>query len=442
MNFLFLSILTLFLISCSTGSSQNIITNNSTKTMDNTSALVHPSIQLAYQFNWDIDSFPKTIVPVYTSALSNAQFNNNELKEQARKDVKIYKHLKSYYVYDPYFYTLYKVVNKQETKLLYNLSAYLSPTEKLVHFILDKHENCYLISSETEKGEIINTIQKISLDGHIQFQHHRTVEDGLAWEKGIQTFYLQLVHFDHETYVLGRNSNGSSLYRIDKKNGQLNLIYELKDDIRSILTTDKGFLLVNRASKILEVDVQGNLISENKDVLKGYTNVIAVNNKGGLYAYYDNLVEIQKESGTHKMFPMVHLIPSGEDFYYQLQPKLPELNDASNRIEITIYKNDNNNPITFSFPAKSIPDYKSLRLVNVERNKIYFTAGKRLNHKVYVFDLKTHYLVDQQAYHPLKEGKNYSTQHNRYSWGIHPDGTIFLPVQGTDAFYIFKLNFN
>lgn len=416
------------------------MTNNSTKIMDNTSTLVHPSIQLAYQLSWDVDSFPKTIIPVYTSALSNAQFNKNELKEQARKDLKFYQHLESCYVHDPYLHTLYKVVDQQTTKLLYTFSTYLSPKEKLVHFILDEQENCYLISSKTKEGQIMNTIQKINLDGRMQFQHHRKVEDGLAWEKGIQTFYIQLVHFEQETYVLGRNSEGSNLHRIDKKNGQLNLVYELTDEIKSIQTTDKGFLLVNKDSKIIEIDALGNPISENKDLLKGYTNIISVDNKGSLYAYYDDLVEVQKESGTHKILPMLHLIPSGEDLYYQIQSELPELNEVSNRVEVSIYKNDNKTPITFSFPAKSIPDYNTLKLVTVEHNKVYFKAGKRLNNKVYVFDLKNHYLVDQQPYQPLKG--NYTTQLNRYSWAIHPDGTILLPVQGPEALYIFKVNFN
>lgn len=410
--------------------------------MDNTSTLVHPSIQLAYQFSWDIDSFPKTIIPVYTSALLSDQFNKNELEEQARKDIKVYQHLKSCYVHDPYLHTLYKVVGKQEIKLLYNFSTYLSAADKLVHFILDEQENCYLISSKTENDQIINTIQKISLDGRIQFQHHRTVEDRLAWEKGIQTFYIQLVHFEAETYVLGRNTSGSSLYRIDSKSGQLNKIYESKDEINSIQTTNKGFLLVNSDSKILEIDVLGKVLSENKEALKGYTNIIAVDNKGVLYAYYDDLVKIQKESGVHQTIPMLYIVPSGASFYYQMHSELPTLNKTNKRVELNIYKNGVNDPISFSFPAESIPNYESLRLINVENNKIYFTAGERLNNKVYVFDLKTHYLADQQAYQPLKGANNYSTQHYRSSWGINSDGSIFLPVQGIEAFYIFKLNFH
>jgi hypothetical protein len=440
LKFLYLNLLTFILAGCSANNSQDGINNNDT-ILDQNPTLSHPSIQLAYQFSWDIDLFPKTIIPVYTSALQSAHFNKHELKEQGRKDLKIYKHLKSCYIHDPYLQTLYKIIDKQETQLLYNFSTYLSPTDKFVHFILDENENCYLISSNTEEEQIINTIQKINLDGRVQYKHRRIVEDRLAWKNGIQTFYIQLVHFGRSTYVLGRNTNGSLLYRIEKRSGQLDLIYELKDDIHSIQTTDNGFLLVNSDSKIFEIDTLGNLISENKDLLKGYTNVIAVDNKNALYAYYDDLVKIQKESGAHKTLPMLHIVPSGKDSYYQIQTGLPTLNKTDNRVKITIYKNDINTPITLSFLPKAIPYYNTLRLINVENNKIYLTAGKRLNNKIYVFDLKSHTLIDQQTYQPLASKNHYTSQQNRYSWGIAPEGTVFIPVQGISAFYIFIVKF-
>lgn len=433
MNLFFATLYTAILVSCS---SSNI--KDTTTTMDLVPPLdtsIHPTIALDYQFNWQ-DSFSKTITTPYTSAVIDHISNPNQLQTQAEKELKYYPYLKHPYIYDAFLHKLYKVASPKTVHLFFDFNSFITPQEQVIDLILDAKENCYLLSTSSNNQKAINYIKKISPTGKLLFKYSQSIDAPLAWSNGKPTFYTKFIFFQENLYILGKDSQKSQVYNINSQSGKMTLFYETTKEVHSIQATLSEIILITTDAQSIAIPPSGNATPNKNIDLQEQTTILAIDQKNRYYAYYDELVRLENTSS--QSMDLLSIVPFQEDLYYQLHLAQKENN---HRGKVTIYKNGAQEALTFSFPFQSIPHYTSLTLVKISHNKAYFIAGKHLNDKLYIFDLKHKRLVDQQVYQPLTSPQNYMLQYNCSSWAIKEDGTLLIPVQSPEAFWIFSLTY-
>ena len=404
-----------------------------------------PNIQLVHEITWTEKDFPQIINSAYLSSdLNDLNARNPEQsKEPSRKFLKAYAYLPDLYIYDPVLYNLYKTTSRTDVELLYSLSSYVNQSGKIVDFVLDKQENCFLISSannEAETAEPINTLQKITPEGKVAFRHHLPV-DRLSWEKGVQTFYIKLIFLDETLYVLGRDKKGSYIYKINLPSGKLELVFETPKQLTTIEGINKQIFAVDEEGFAFWLNANGKIIDQDSQYPTGYNNIIGHDKNGHLYSSYDGLACIGRNRGIIWEKYIASFVQENERFYHQ--DTIGALN-SQQQIELSIYQQNDSTPQTFVFPkeaALTAAPYSPL-LVNVEHGKVYFRAGKEFNYELYCFDWETQTFIEKTAYTPFNGKRHFLTQMYYPTWTIDQQGYALIPVQGHDKLYIYRVQFS
>lgn len=436
MSILFFLILISCSWSCQLVNSRATATLSDTTVMINTDTNTNLQFNLAYRIAWDDQDFPKCTQAVFpiSSLSSNSSPNRNQI--QAPKQLLTYPDLEQPYVYDPTLNTIHQVNSNSSIDLVADLKKTLPTGGQVADLLISSNMAIYLLSY-TKKGEqVISTLQRVDVTGQVtlQLQHQQAINTLRRDESG--GFYQQLVWFQQHLYVLAKDQSGTTLYRLERsEEPKLAPVYRSEQLVRSIQAGEEQLVLVNEQDEAIWLNPNTGEQILDRQYPVAHRNVIGIDNIDHLYAYDDFLSCIEKDQGIVQQYPLFNIMPLGSDIYYQKGLALVDV--GANKAVVQVQQ-QGGQAESFSFGLDLIPDYASIRLVNLTETKAYFAAGDYLNEQLYIVDRASNKLTDVHPYQPLQLANHYQTEAQYNYWAVESDGSLLIPVQGADALYIFR----
>ncbi len=336
----------------------------------------------------------------------------------------------------------------------------------IIDFFADEDQNIYLLDLvDDNKNNTYNFIRKINKNGIEVWQKKEKVINKDYNYQSINTNYQDFIAHSNHLYLCSKYVNNFSLFEINKETGSLQSFYTLNESYERVFMDKSGYLyyVKEKAENNIKTrfwtqyDCQKkieNFSSGNHEMYELLGIPVAVDDYGRGYVIMGFEMGCINKNSSYDWKQKIEniLFDTSDTFIYTSKADYENYLTA---IQINVFGNKG---VFIKSMILKIPNDISLKygindwkLVAVDQDKLFVLGtnplyyDKDLNINLYQKILITFTAngdkIKEVDYNPKQLYKNTFRLEGANYWQIDGEGNIYLPVLGSDGFYVFKMKF-